>query len=752
MLNKEEILAIINDNLSRSTYSSGADGIVGLEQSLAVYLGNPDGTEVEGRSRVVSTDVADAIEWILPQIMKSFTQNNEVVEFDPVHAGDEKQALLESQYVYEVLMKQNDGFIILHQFVKDALMQRNGIIKVYYNNEQCVKILSYTGITDEQMEQLLAAEGVDLQQHTAYIDQEATSKKKQEMELKAQAMMQGGQAQNITPEMIQQFKAEISKPVMLNNVKVSITRPKGRIVVESIAPEKFRVNTTHDSINLDTAKFTAHVEQKTRSEVMSEYGLDLDVVKEMPDGNIDYESYYRFQMQDNSVFYDQGDSLDESQRTILVSECFLMMDIDQTGHAKLMKITVAGGDATASDIIKVEEVECMPWVSTTTFLMSHKWEGLSITDRLLQIQQQKTALLRSNLDNIYLQNNQRTIVIESQVNMSDLLVSRPGGVVRTKNINAIMPFPTPQIGTAAYDMMNYLDRVRAGRTGVDPDGSASPEKIGDRVGSQGVERMMNAKEELVGLIIRVVAETGIKPLCVKIRDLSIRHIDAVLDFRFRGQWQQINPAEWIDRSSCTVRVGTGTGDHMQQVQSLAQVITLQKEALAVPGQTLVNPATIFNALDDLCRFSGLNGANRYFLDPTSDEGKQAAEKAEQQSKEEKEKADLQNLELLHVQVKFANAEVSKAQTAQANVELKGMIEQQKAALAVQKQEADGVIASLKQQLEDAKLLISQQGKSAEIELRKYESDQRTAVELTRIETEAETQQDANMKQNLRSVQ
>ena len=206
----------------------------------------------------------------------------------------------------------------------------------------------------------------------------------------------------------------------------------------------------------------------------------------------------------------------------------------------------------------------MPWVSTTAFLMSHKFQGISITDRLKQIQDQKTALWRNMFDNMYLQNNQRNVVIEGQVNMDDLLVSRPGGIIRAKRLDAITPLITPQLGVDAYNMMSYLDQVRAGRTGVDPDGQANPVNIGDRVGSQGVERLMNAKEELVGLIIRVIAETGIKPLCTKIRDLSIEHIDSVVDFRFRGQWHKINPSAWPERTQCTVRVGTGTGNHQLQ--------------------------------------------------------------------------------------------------------------------------------------------------------------------------------------------
>jgi len=264
MLDKEEILNIIGTELTNSDYSTWNGTVTAdLELSLEYYLGKPNGTEVDGRSQIVSTDVADAIEWIMPQIMKSFTQNNEVVIFDPVHEGDEKQAELESEYVYEVLMKQNDGFIVLHQFVKDALMQRNGIIKCYYAKHTHTKFADYSGITEEQLNMLLANDGVELRSNDESIDQNLTQQKHQgiqmqiqQMEQKAQQAMQSGQ--QIPPEMIEQFQSKMTElhqeleiPVMVYDVGVSASRIRGQIYVDPVPPEEFRLNSGHNSINLE---------------------------------------------------------------------------------------------------------------------------------------------------------------------------------------------------------------------------------------------------------------------------------------------------------------------------------------------------------------------------------------------------------------------------------------------------------------------------------------------------------------------
>jgi hypothetical protein len=748
MISREDIISIVASELALSN-SSVYNGVgnVSLEDSLSYYLGLPNGTEIEGRSQIVSTDVADAIEWIMPQIMKSFTQNNEVVIFDPVHEGDEKQAELESEYVYEVLMKQNDGFIILHQFVKDALMQRNGILKCYYAKRNEVKTSSYTGISEDQLNALIAAEGVELLEESATVDEQLTLQKQQAI----QAQLQQASQQPIPGDAAQQkevlsvlesLRAELEVPVYVYDVKVSVTRIRGQIYVDPIPPEEFRLNAQHNSINVDKARFTAHVTLKTVSEILEEFDISLDETKELPEGATFYDREYRFTLQNESVFHDRTDTPDESQRLIEVAECYMQMDVEGNGISKLMKVTVAGGDD-PTDLLKVEELNSMPWVTTTTFLMSHKFEGLSITDRLKQIQDQKTALWRNMFDNMYLQNNQRNVVIENQVNMDDLLVSRPGGIIRAKRIDAISPLITPQLGQDAYNMMTYLDQVRAGRTGVDPDGQANPTKIGDRVGSQGLERMLNAKEELVGLIVRVIAETGIKPLCIKIRDLSIEHIDSVVDFRFRGQWYQIQPTTWYDRTKCTVRVGTGTGDRQLLTQALSVVVDLQKE-LAVNGSVLVSNKTAFNAIDDFCKFSGLNGATRYFVDPDSPEGVQAQENKDKMDAEAKAKNDEIERIMTEAQAKVAQAETVKAKAQEENVQLRAEVD-------FTKNQADAEIKFLKQQLDETKALIDTMSDDEDRKLRKYEIDQRTALELTRIEKDSKKEENKNFEGNKEST-
>ena len=115
MLDETEILNIVNSLLSDAEVSS--EGVQqDREMSLDYYLGNKPVPVSDGRSSVVSTDVADAIEWILPQMMESIVGKGGVINFDAINPQDEEQAALETEFTHYVFMNENNGFTNLYTF------------------------------------------------------------------------------------------------------------------------------------------------------------------------------------------------------------------------------------------------------------------------------------------------------------------------------------------------------------------------------------------------------------------------------------------------------------------------------------------------------------------------------------------------------------------------------------------------------------------------------------------------------------
>lgn len=706
-LSDEDILAIVSSELSSASGASENDAIqAGRQKALAAYLGDK-GNVVEGRSSVVSTDVADAIEWIMPEVMKAFTQNNEVVTFDPVGPDDRRQAQIESRYVYDILMKDNEGFIALHEFFKDALLQKNGFFKIWYENEPCVTVENYTGLNPLEFGML-----------------------QQDPELKVTGMTE-------------RTHSDEHGTMQVYDVNVKRTRHTGKIRIKCIAPDDMRINRMHDSVCLKDARFIAHAMTMTKSDLI-EAGFDKEIVDSLPTESEEFRESknYRFSMQGENVAPYGGNSKDPSMYTYDVSECYMRMDLDGDGIAERVKITVAGFD-NPTHILDIEEVEEWPFVSATAILMSHKLFGLSVYDRLKEIQEQKTAIWRNILDNMYLKNNQRTIAVEGMVNLDDLLISRPGGIIRAKRTDAVAPYVTPDLGSDVYRMVDYLDQVRAGRVGVSPEGSIADQSIGDAVGSEGVERLLNQKEELVGLMVRVFAETGIKPLMQMIRRLLMKHIDTTVDYEYHDEWVQVAPKNWFQRNRTTVRVGTGSGNRQQQASALTAVLGYQEKLLANPGQALVTEANVFTALDDLAKVSGMPGAGAYFLDPDSPAGKENKQRVDANMQQQKQK-ELQEAQMLaQTNAKIAEAEQGKAQAALANVKLTAENKQLQMQLDAIKNSSENEIKQLQQQLAEAQALSNANHKDKELEFRYYDSDQRAAIERERIAMQSQK----NNKQN-----
>lgn len=697
MLDEDQILSIVGQEMASSSIDTGY-----LEKSLGAYLGDAPAAPA-GRSNVVSTDIADSIEWILPELMKAFTENNDVVVFDAVNEGDELQAELESKYVYDILMKDNNGFLILHQAIKDALMQRNGYIKIFYSSDEIVTKESFTGLTEIEYKMLLAKDGYEAVEESM----------------------------------------EMHEGIPIFDVKCKVTTSKKKLNIVVVPPEEFRVSSMHNSLDLSSVRFSAHCMYKTRSDLVK-MGFNKEDVDSLSADSTDINgsSRYRHTAQGETVFDTSSVSIDKSQELVEVSECYMQIDMDEDGISELYKVTVGGWD-NPTVVLDYEEIDENPFISITTILMSHKLQGLSLYDRLVQIQDQKTSLIRNLLDNTYLQNNQRTVVVENQVNLDDLLISRPGGIVRAKRLDAVAPLTTPQLSPDTYQMLDYLDNVRAGRSGVSPDGPVQDSHIGDRVGSEGIREMMSAKEELVGLMIRVIAETGIKPICYKIRSQVMRHQDVVKDYKFRGKWIQVDPCKWKERSNTTVRVGTGSGNRQNQLQILTALGAKQAEIKQIPGQTIVMPEGEYNLLDDVAKIGGFPSANRYFMDPASPEGQQAAANSSQMAQQQKQEQDQKDMALLNAQVQLAQSEMVKAQTQGQLATAKQRIDELNIQLKAQQQQSESQYNFMVQQLNEMKALVDSKQKGDELEFKYWDRTKFYELEDDKLVVQQETSESSS---------
>jgi hypothetical protein len=620
----QEILSVVESELQNS--GSEHSGELSENRILAMrYYEGRMPSAPKGRSQAVSTDVADVIEWTLPQCIEALTGTENVVLFDAQSEDDEEQAQLETDACEHVLFKENDGFTYIYSVVKDALMQKNGIGKVYWDESTRVEYETYEGLTETEAMQLLQP-----QDGSMVIPTEMTPHE------------HGGGA--VTLE---------GQPVFTYDLTVRRVLSNGGVKVVPMPPEEFRVNRDHTSIHLEDARFTAHERLATESDLISE-GWAEDMVRDLPTYSVDSsgERDERRSMEDEQDF--GYDASDRATRRIRVAECYAHVDVDRDGYAELIQCHVAGDSSYV--MMGWEHVSGNPFVGCTPFLMTHKFWGRSLFDKIAEIQDQKTDLVRAIQDNLSHQNNARMAVVAGQVNLDDMLTSRPGGVVRQKQPGMIEPLVAPQIGELGYRQLEWLDNVRTGRAGVSPDTASVAGAIaGDT--AHGLERLMSAKEELTGLIIKLFANTLSKSTLLKIRMNLQRYRTTPIHFQARRAWQEVDPSQWQSRTGATVRTTLSQGDRMKKAQGLAMTLQQQQTVWEMGGDgVLVTMDNIYNTLAEFSRSTHVGDPSPYWLDPKSPESQQALQGKQQQAEEEKQLALEQQQQMVQSQQMMIQAQ------------------------------------------------------------------------------------------------
>jgi hypothetical protein len=223
----------------------------------------------------------------------------------------------------------------------------------------------------------------------------------------------------------------------------------------------------------------------------------------------------------------------------------------------------------------------------------------------------------------------------------------------------------------------------------------------------------------------------------------MKHFDAAEDFNFRGEWVKVNPSNWIPRVKSTVRVGTGTGDTRAKQAALQNIMVIQEKIMAMPGQALCNPSKLYATLDDACKFAGLNGAGKYFVNPDSPQGQQATQQADQKSQQDQQKQEQMTIEQFRQQAEIAKSATTTAEAQQMNVKLKGEVELAKHQHAMEKLSLQAQNDELKNELAQSKILVDTLSSKNQIDKQlDFDYDKlHTDAALKLIDIEATAKQD-----------
>jgi len=599
----EQLRAIINSEINNSIGFMGSNLTSQRKKSMEYYMGEKLGTEIDGRSQVVSTDVADTIETILPNLLRIFTASDQVVKCEPVKSEDVPLAEQATNYINYIFNKDNPGFSILYTWFKDALLEKNGIVKVYWDDSSSVEQETYENLNDQEYQLLVDDENVTVVEEESFVDE----KMKAAMDL-------------LLVEATKQGKLVADEPTpMLHNCVIKRTSRGGKVKIENVPPEEFLIQRTAKSI--ESANFVAHRVSKTRSDLI-EMGFDKEVVENLPTTNniiLNNERLTRYSDIDQSPL---DNAPDNSTAEIEIYECYVRCDIDGDGVAELRKVIVAG--ESGYEILSNESCDNIPFCSLTPIPMPHRFYGRSVAELVEDVQLVKSTVMRQLLDNMYLTNNNRVAIMDGMVNLDDLLTSRPGGVVRTKQppSQVMLPMQSQTISQQAFPLLEYLDTVRETRTGITRYNQGLDADSLNKTAT-GVNAIMTQSQMRMELIARVFAETGIKDLFRRIFELTCKYQDKERIVELNNQFIPVKPTEWRNRFNISITVGLGSGSKEQQIMMLNNILERQLQAFQLQGNReypMVSLKNIYNSLAKIIENAGLKNVENYFVNPEMGKG------------------------------------------------------------------------------------------------------------------------------------
>tara|TARA_R110000796_G_scaffold89660_3_gene193281 strand:- start:9624 stop:11648 length:2025 start_codon:yes stop_codon:yes gene_type:complete len=598
-MNDIEFQSIVRNEIEQSIGHYDTEYSQDRIDAMDYYLGEPFGNEQPNRSQVVSTEVSDTIEHIMPSLMRIFTQSDDYVSFTPKGPEDIAAAQQASDYVNWIINTDNRGFEIMHNWFKDALILKAGVVKTNWEESTEVATEEYEGLNEEELTILLADEEIEI------VEQDVTI-------VGEDMMLPDG---NILPA------------PMMYDIKLRRTKTDGRVNVENVPPEEFLIEARAKSI--DDANFIAHRTNMSVSDLVA-MGYDRDEVEQYA-GTSDLEtSEERTSRFEDIETGSSHDSLDPVMRDVLVTESYIKSDYDGDGIAELRRVITVGN---SYHVLENEECDIVPFSLLSPVLMPHRAIGRSIAELVMDVQLIKSTLMRQLLDNIYNTNNARVVAVEGQVNLDDLMTNRPAGIVRVRQAGAVQPLQVSDVSSSVFPALNYMDSVREQRTGINKQSMGLDADALQSTTATAVAAMQSAQQGKIEMIARVFAETGVRRLFRNILHLVTKYQNKEKIIRLNNNFVPIDPREWAHMYDVQINVGLGTAQKDQQIAFLMQTAAKQEQTLMQMGMDnpLVTMSQYRNTLAKITELSGFKDANQFWSSPQEIEAKmqQQAQAAQQ---------------------------------------------------------------------------------------------------------------------------
>ncbi len=581
-MNDREIANFIEQKVNRAMNRQGGGVSEARKQSFDYYIGEKYGTEKPGESEIVTRECFEVVEDGLSQILPVFTSSDKAVEFDAVGPEDEAQADQETDIVNYFLTKKNNGFVFLYEWFKDALMFPNGYAKMYMEETEKRVTERFNGLTEIELQMLMS-----------------------EKESQYESVEILAHDEKVVFDQANQIN------IALFDVEIECERKEKVLRSVTIPGEEMLVDNDLLSVDMDSADFICHRFAKSKTALIEE-GFDknrLEMVSRESSNDWNDERVNRLYYEEESP--DSGSDDDESMQMYWVHDCYVMVDADGDGVAERRHILLIG-----DQVFENEEDDYQPYLALSSIPMPHKHNGLSQIDVTMDLQLISSTLFRQWLTNIYKINQPKKYVgqnfRDNEWDTMRYLLDAESEFVPARDPTAIMQEQVTDLGPMILPAMQNIKTMVNSRTGVGDGGVLDPDVL-QEAAKESIALANDMRSKRIETVVRIFAETGVKQAMLKAHRLLREHQDVPLTLKLRGEWVNVNPANWRERIDVTVNVGLGNNNKDRELGILNNLLAIQERS-APYG--LVKPKHAFNTLSRMVETSGLKNPELYFEKPS----------------------------------------------------------------------------------------------------------------------------------------
>lgn len=568
------------------------------QTNLSYYMQLPLGNEAQGFSQFITSDVRDTVDFYMANLVDMFIGGDAPLRFNPVNAEDVEQADIETKYVKHVLEEENQGFKTIYTWFKDALIQKNGIAKVFWDER-----------IDEEPENY---ENKTYQEYAMIISDPEYTVKKVEIE---SPLFEGEFTPDEFAVRLEEFGPDAA--IILQSAMFEIygyrKKDLSQVRIQNIEPEYFVVSSSWADLDISKADYCGHIHYFSRNELIAD-GYDYDMVMELPTGSVDMSSM------DTAIRYakEAGRLVSTSAATkagelVEVVEHYIR-DTKSGGEPKMYCIITA---ARGSVVLDWYEVDRPPYHVITPKINPYRFYGDALADELIDLQFARSNLWRSGFDNIKYTVSPRWSA-KGDVDLEALNDYTPTGIVPMGADGEVQALVTPFVADKAMEMSALLENMRAERTGfsretmgLDPAALANSTNF---IGST----ILNLSQMRVKMVASTFANTGFKTMCEHIRELLMKYESRDKVFDVAGKFMTVSPRSWFKNRSTTVKTGLGHAGKLELVNALQGVLQLQEKISVAQGGfmgPLVTLDNTFAAINRTLEASGIKDPETFFTNP-----------------------------------------------------------------------------------------------------------------------------------------